>query len=197
MSYRKEKKFRLTLFEFYKLKEFLNKKGLIILHKKRKISSIYYDTDYLDMFQNSEEGVLPRKKIRVRWYETNNNFNLESKTSSIEGRYKTITNLNFDSFNNLPKSLQDQLYGYLSPSLLVSYERSYFSLKGVRITFDTLIRYKNLRYSTGIMVQDPESVVEIKTNISTSDDFIENLIPCSSSRFSKYSRGVLITQKQI
>ena len=36
---------------------------------------------------NSEEGVMPRKKVRIRWYNEENNF-AKIKYSSIEGRYK-------------------------------------------------------------------------------------------------------------
>ena len=52
-------------------------------------SSIYFDNRTLDMFSDSEEGNLPRKKIRLRSYPPNSNKkNLEIKISSIEGRFK-------------------------------------------------------------------------------------------------------------
>jgi len=44
--------------------------------------------------------------------------------------------------------------------------------------------------------KDPERVVEIKTPIGFGDDFIEKSIPYQTSRFSKYSRGLLISNKQ-
>ena len=49
------------------------------------------------MYHNSVEGVLPRKKIRIRFYPENqdNNFYLEKKISSIEGRYKTKEKMKF------------------------------------------------------------------------------------------------------
>jgi len=192
MSYRKEKKIRLTIFDYNKLKVLLIKKGFHKLYDKRQINSIYYDTGARDMFLNSEEGVLPRKKVRIRWYNSNNNFTFETKISSIEGRFKKTKNLNLNSITELPKSLEDQLYGFITPSLLVSYERSYFSLKGIRITFDDKIKYHDLRLSSSISFYDPERVIEVKANIDTSDDFIEELITYTTSRFSKYSRGLLI-----
>ena len=196
MSFRKEKKIRLTVLEFNQLKDLLIDKGMRRLYEKRKISSLYYDTAFLDMFHHSEEGVLPRKKVRVRWYNSVNKFMVETKTSSVEGRYKTTHSLIQDSLSDLPKSISDQLYGFLTPSLLVSYERSYFSIGGVRVTFDSLIKYQNFRYSSKVTFEDPERVVEVKVDINTSDDFIESLIPYATSRFSKYSRGLLISQSQ-
>ena len=74
------------------------------------------------------------------------NFKIEKKISSIDGRYKTTNNLPIDKIENFPKNISDQLYGLLTPSLRVSYEREYFYLSGMRITFDTSIKYQNYRY---------------------------------------------------
>ena len=67
----------------------------------------------------------------------------------------------------------------------------------MRITFDTSIKYQNYRYISLNDFNDPESVVEIKVSMDTSDDFIESLIPYPTTRFSKYSRGLLISQINI
>ena len=78
----------------------------------------------------------------------------------------------------------------------VSYEREYYLINGARLTFDKSIKYKNLRQSSINEFEDPERVIEIKVGIDISDDFIEKLMPYSTSRFSKYSRGLLISQGQ-
>ena len=88
MSFRKEKKFRLTLSDQKILKSSLLTLGMRELFPSRIINSTYFDTDHLDMYINSEEGILPRKKIRVRWYGTKKSLKKETKVSSIEGRYK-------------------------------------------------------------------------------------------------------------
>ena len=67
MKYRKEKKLKLSIFEFNKLKIDLIGDGMFPLYPKRKIYSQYFDTFDYKMFHDSEEGVLPRKKIRVRY----------------------------------------------------------------------------------------------------------------------------------
>ena len=89
MSFRKEKKYRLTYSDQKILKKTLFYKGMKILYPKREINSVYFDTDNFDFYLNSEEGVLPRKKIRVRWYNQNRSkIFKETKISSIEGRFK-------------------------------------------------------------------------------------------------------------
>ena len=66
----------------------------------------------------------------------------------------------------------------------------------MRITFDSNINYKNIKLSPSIEYKDPERVVEIKTSMECGDDFIEKST-ISISRFSKYSRGLLISDKQL
>jgi SPX domain protein involved in polyphosphate accumulation len=206
MSFRKEKKFRLSISDFHQLQSLLISQGMSTLHEPRIINSLYYDTPNLIMFHNSEEGVLPRKKIRIRWYNKNLNFIVEKKISSIEGRFKTITPLgqyknvmplvsNNIELNFPVRSFFDEIYGFLIPTLLVSYKRAYFEFKKIRITFDSKITYKNLRISNQIKIEDTERVMEVKFGIDNGDDLLENLIPYTSSRFSKYSRGILFTNK--
>ena len=149
MSFRKEKKFRVTLNEFYILQRLLDQQGMEELFKPRVITSIYFDTVDLNMFKDSEEGVLPRKKVRIRCYNGGEEFILENKTSSIEGRFKVSSKLKNSHSNKelLTKNRMDAQYGYIQPTLIVSYERSYFMLNEMRITFDKNITYQNLRYA--------------------------------------------------
>ena len=199
MSYRKEKKYRLTINEYSLLEKNLIKKGMTRLYKTRKVNSIYFDNFSYDMFNQSEEGVVPRKKIRIRWYEDINEFVLEKKISGIEGRFKTTDKLPIYSNVNeiLKATLFDRDYGAIHPALIVSYNRDYYTFKNMRITFDSNINYKNIKLSPSIEYKDPERVVEIKTSMECGDDFIEKSIPYPISRFSKYSRGLLISDKQL
>ena len=194
MSYRKEKKYRVTRSEFHELKNLWLNNGMMPLHSSRQVSSIYFDNNDYMMYHDSEEGILPRKKVRIRWYDDNLEFKLEEKFSSIEGRFKTVKRL--ASVNSFDAALKythiDQLYGALLPSLQVSYERSYFSMNGMRITFDNEITYCKLRQSHMLVHQDPETVIEIKIPVEINDVFIEKIVPYSTSRFSKYCRGLLV-----
>ena len=195
MSFRKEKKIRVTVNEFFKLQSLLQQKGMKELFKPRVISSIYLDTVDMNMFHDSEEGVLPRKKVRIRWYNEDKKFTLENKTSSIEGRFKVTSKLDSSLLVNefKIKSRRDSQYGLIQPILKVSYERSYFMLNNMRITFDKNITYQYLRTENNRKYFEPERVVEIKIPISCSDDFVEKHIPYPTARFSKYSRGLLLS----
>jgi hypothetical protein len=195
VSFRKEKKFRVTVNEFHKLQSHLQQKGMNVLFKPRVINSVYLDTVAKNMFHDSEEGVLPRKKVRIRWYDEDKKFTLENKTSSIEGRYKVTRKLGSSHSDKeiITKNRMDSQYGLIQPILKVSYERSYFELNNMRITFDKNITYQYLRYTNYRKYYEPERVVEIKIPISCPDDFVEKQIPYPTARFSKYSRGLLLS----
>ena len=118
MSFRKENKYRVTRAEYHKMKSALASNGMKLLYKPRKVISAYFDSIDLQMYCDSEEGVLPRKKVRIRWYSNNKGFTLEKKTSSEEGRFKTTRKM--DNINCIDTALQfklmDQQYGILFPS---------------------------------------------------------------------------------
>ena len=196
MSFRKEKKIKLTNYEFDMLKNKLSDDGMYFLHKKRIVNSLYYDNLNLNMFFDSEEGLLPRKKVRIRWYDKLCKFSTEVKTSSLEGRFKTTNICEFNSHNDFPSNIIDPDYGDLQPSLLVSYSREYFSYKDMRLTFDSEIKYVNHRRSLHLNNIDPECVMEIKVSANFSDDYIDNCLSIPTTRFSKYCRGLLLTNHE-
>jgi len=195
VSYRKEKKFRVTLSDFYEFQGQLRKAGMELLFEPRLINSVYFDTVDLNMFNDSEEGVLPRKKVRIRWYGNSKLFALENKTSSIDGRFKVTTKLDNSISRNelLTRNRMDAQYGNIQPILKVSYKRSYYVFNEMRITFDQDLCYQNLRFANRRKYYDPERVIEIKIPINCSDDFVEKFIPFPTARFSKYSRGLLLS----
>ena len=193
MSFRKEKKFKLSNSEISEVKKNFFKRGMTQLYTSRLINSIYFDNKELCLFKDSEEGVVPRKKIRIRWYENEKKFAKEVKISSLEGRYKyrepfNLTNL-FNDFTNL--NIFDQQYGNLKPLISVKYNREYYSLKNLRITFDKNISYCDLQHKSNTCYYDKMCVMEIKTPSDYSDDYIEKIFHHPTSRFSKYCRGLL------
>ena len=190
MSFRIEKKYKLTKFEQESLKKDLIIKGMKELYPKRAINSCYFDSNDLRCFYDSDEGVLPRKKIRLRWYEDKEKITKEIKISSIEGRFKTSEN--FYDYNFLEKfnySIYDKVYGNLYPKIIISYYREYFLLKNIRITFDSNIKYTNLNGLNGFSFNDQETVMEVKADLNNSLSKLEGFIDLPTSRFSKYSRG--------
>ena len=196
MSFRKEKKIRLSYGDFFKIQNEMISKGFVELHPTRIVNSLYFDNENLSFFVDSEEGVLPRKKIRVRWYDDDFNFTKETKISSIEGRYKsTKSSLHFTNLNDLyEREFFDRSYGRLKPKLYVSYEREYLKLNSIRLTFDKNITYKFYKTNFEFELRDNECVMEIKVSENCSDDYINKFIVYNTSRFSKYSRGVLISK---
>ena len=191
MSFRIEEKIPLTYSDMMKLYENLYKKGLKELYKKRKIHSLYFETGDFKMFSDAEEGTLPRKKIRIRHYpESESNYSIEKKYSSIEGRYKTSDKIKSEDYKAFIKNgIFDNLYGLCMPILEVIYERKYYQIENTRITFDNNIiyrSYKNLK----IEKTDSWSVVEIKANKNANTDYLSKLIPSSRKRFSKFSNGI-------
>lgn len=198
MSFRKEKKYRVCINEYNKFQNQLLSEGMKELYTKRTINSIYFDTSSFQMFFDSEEGALPRKKIRLRWYDNTEKLTLEQKYSSIEGRYKSskpCKNLCLSDLHS--KTLFDPFYGRVLPCLKISYIRSYFSFKSMRITFDDNITYQKINNGFSRIYHDPERVIEVKTPIACSDDYLEERIPNPTSRFSKYSRGTLLSTGQL
>lgn len=197
MSFRKEIKVRLTKHDYESIKNKFLCDGMKPLYPKRAINSLYYDTEVFCMHLDSEEGLLPRRKVRLRWYNDIRKANHEVKISSIEGRFKTSSAFYVPSEYLLPKHLHDTFYGVIYPSLRVFYVREYFLFEQMRITFDSDIRYINQRLSQSIPFEDGECVMEIKVGIESSDDFVERMIPFQTSRFSKYSRGLLVSKGQL
>ena len=74
---RNEIKFKLNNSNLIKFK---NETKLFSTYPKRKVFSIYFDTfDYKD-FIDSEEGTVPRKKLRLRYYNSfYKSLNVEKK----------------------------------------------------------------------------------------------------------------------
>lgn len=199
MSFRKEKKYRLSFSDMAIVKKQLFQIGMISLHPSRLINSCYFDNSELRMFHESEEGVLPRKKFRIRWYNKSNVFTEEIKISSIEGRFKyqkkTLNILNTDELFDI--KIFDKLYGELIPVLIVRYEREYFSLNDLRVTFDNNISYDYIKSFSKPTLKDSECVMEVKVPIDCDDEYIEKLVHIPTSRFSKYTRGCILNNMKI
>ena len=198
MSFRKEFKYRLNNELFEQTKADLLQQGMQKLHPKRIIDSIYFDTPDARMYFDSEEGILPRKKIRLRQYWGSNRTTKEKKISSIEGRFKISENYNPITFDQSVTQHQffDSSYGLVKPILRVTYTRCYYTIGGMRVTFDSEIRYQNYRPINRIICKDDQCVIEVKTNSLTSSDFVSRYISQPTERFSKYSRGMILLRKQ-
>ena len=195
MTFRIEEKIPLSSSDMIVLCENLIKDGMKPLFKKRKIYSTYFETTTLNMFNDSLEGVLPRKKIRVRHYpDSSSNYSLEIKCSSIEGRFKKSNEISLsDHKRYLQNGIFDNLYGICMPLLEVIYEREYFQIGGIRVNFDKNILYRSFN-NRKIEKVDDWSVVEIKAPVHISKDYLKHLVSSPRKRFSKFSNGISIIE---
>mgnify|MGYP001246220740 FL=1 len=198
MTFRTEEKLKIHPSRLPEFLEWLAENEAVIVHPPRRVISIYLDNNRLGMFHDSMEGVLPRKKLRFRRYEPRDkqttSWHLESKISSVEGRFKTSSPSTVDP-HLLQGGLPDDQYGLCRPCVEVSYLRSYFALAGVRITVDREIGYRNFSLSlqSVLSTTDPDAVVELKTVHTLSTDLLNSLFPWDRTRFSKYCRAVEAT----
>ena len=142
MSFRIENKYQLSTPKLYELFIFLQDSSAKEMYPTRLIKSIYFDNQNFSAYRESIEGVVPRKKIRIRNYpNTSANFNLEIKINSIDGKFKTTKN-DIDFINILKNGYHDCNYGLCYPVVEVSYFRKYFSIFNLRVTLDTSISYR-------------------------------------------------------
>ena len=107
----------------------------------------------MSSYNESIEGLVPRKKIRLRTYPNikkktfENKFNLEIKINSVEGKYKTSKKCD-EIFNFLYGGYHDYDYGLCFPIIEVSYEREYFFNNDIRITLDNQLKYRYFKNIT-------------------------------------------------
>ena len=148
------------------------------------------------MYNDSIEGLTPRKKIRVRNYpdEKSDTILIETKISSVEGRFKTNKKINKKYFNNIKqRGILDNKYGVCKPILSVNYIRDYYKKDDVRITLDSNIFYK--LYKNSAVKKDFEIVAELKTSINKNLDDLFEIFPYQEIRFSKYCNGIQLFNK--
>ena len=193
MSFRFEEKTLFHISDYLKLKTFIFNSGGTELYPKRKISSLYFDNNENNMYLDSEDGCLPRKKIRIRCYPNyidDIKYLMETKISSIEGRFKTSKPFNLISDDHLnDHQLIDCMHGVLKPVVEISYSREYYFFKGIRVTLDLDISYQDLKCQSNYSYEE-RGVLEVKAPDKTSLDFLISLIHEPRRRFSKYCNSI-------
>jgi len=190
MSFRVEEKILVNENDNFLVKKFLKLNLAKKLYNSRIVKSLYFDNNSFDMFEHSEEGIVPRKKIRIRSYpKFNNKYFLEIKISSVEGRFKKINEISDTKFLELIKNgIFDKQYGHCKPKIYVKYLREYFIMKNTRITYDRDIEYLNVQQR--ILGKENSRVLELKPNKNKSVDELFLEFPFSRIRYSKYCFGI-------
>ena len=191
MSFRTEEKLYIRQENLIDFKKFIFNLSGKKIHKPRKIKSLYFDNSNLNMYNDSVEGIVPRKKIRIRNYlnsEDKQNY-LEIKYSSVEGRFKTrkiIDNKTVDFYKRA--GCFDNKYGLCMPNFYVTYDREYMIIDDVRISIDKNIKYEN--FKTNYYQKEKNCIIELKTSADKDSDDLVNLFPFQRIRFSKYCFAV-------
>ena len=187
--------------------------GFNEIYKKRVINSIYFDTPDLIFAKQNINGDSERYKLRIRYYGQVNNFekpHLELKARKGDISYKCIfnfdyhnsINIDFNKFNkiDLIPSKISNLLPFLTPVLMVNYERHYYLSKcgKYRLTYDLNIKYgslnileKNFIEKINFIESDLD-IIELKygTNRNLHPGFITKDFPFRYSRNSKYINGL-------
>ena len=194
MNFRIENKYKIDVLKIDELYNYFVSNFAKVLYPRRKISSIYFDNNILSSYDESIEGIVPRKKIRLRTYtdkkifDLKNVFNLEVKINSVEGRLKKITK-DVDHLKLLNTGILDPIYGLMKPVIEVTYMREYYLIHNLRITLDTKINYKifNKRKST---ILNEEAILEIKSDNLDNLNYIDEKFNLMKTRYSKYSNAI-------
>tara|TARA_A100001388_G_C28747702_1_gene490428 strand:+ start:661 stop:1314 length:654 start_codon:yes stop_codon:yes gene_type:complete len=203
MNPRIEQKIPFNIVDYPSILKWIKDNKGKILFPKRIITSRYFDNFKLEMFHETQEGIIPRKKIRIRNYgsrklnELKNDFSFEYKLSTdnmrLKNEKKIINNNEFLKFSSF--GIEDKKYGTCFPILDISYEREYFLVKDIRLTIDTSIEYdgksnflkENLNQ---IFLKDKVCVCEIKCEFNYESNKLLNDFPFQRIQFSKYERGI-------
>ena len=192
MSFRFEEKYVVNIKYKNHLMNYLNEFEIKQLYPKRKISSIYFDNFYKEMFLHSEEGLVPRKKLRIRKYpsQENSKFFFEKKINSVEGKYKISQIIKKNKYIEfLREGIFDKNYGICKPQVEVNYNREYYKLRDLRVTIDSEIKYK--KFNSNINFNNNNILIcEFKsTDIKNIKNFYNSEI-FSKVRISKYCDAI-------
>ena len=178
---------------------FLNTNNFYLKHPDRKINSIYLDTSDFDDFIDGEEGTVPRKKVRIRWYgdesihkNLNRNYQLEIKKTKASERSKDTIKY-FGKINDILEIAKGFYKKPRKPILIVSYSRKYFEdTKNNRITIDSDLTYKKLDNDLNLIgnYYSSSNTIELKNDLLNFSEIEYNFLENFRVRFSKYCDAV-------
>jgi hypothetical protein len=199
-DFRQEKKIIFEKKQLHFLISFLKNNRFIKIYPDRKIFSIYYDTNSLKLYRDSEEGLAPRKKVRIRSYSKNfkdGKIYFEEKITLFNNRKKISKVI---PFNKLPNRIFDKKYGFLYPKVSISYTRTYYSNTKFRITLDRKINYSPfISFDKLFKFNCVENLnaLEIKYDDVIPEYIFQKHFNLKTARFSKYCNAISSLQKDL
>lgn len=129
------------------------------IYSRRRVNSVYFDTENLRFFYENIDGVANRVKIRLRWYGDLfghiNNPTLELKIKNGHIGHKLLYKIDDFKFNksdlsssiseiirnsSLPMKIKNQ-FKFIKPTILTRYKREYYISfnRHIRATLDSNI----------------------------------------------------------
>ena len=196
MAFRFEEKIKLNLKKKFLFKEWLNSQKSYKIYPDREVYSIYFDNNSFQTYLESVEGIVPRKKFRLRTYNFknlfSNKFNIEIKESLSFGRKKNSKKIEKIE-NLLLHGIFFKNYGICYPKIIVKYLREYYVLSNNRLTLDSNIAFKKFDFynKSNISFKSFNSIVaEIKSDSINNINEVNKDLPFEKTRFSKYCFGI-------
>lgn len=213
---RYERKFQFLPCYLNLITVFLKSNGFKEIYNKRIINSLYYESDNLDLYQDSINGLNEKQKIRLRFYDSNSRKWLIEYKKKIEFlNEKIYSDLKDNNKNNLiPVHYLDKNYliknlyapkiidCFYKPKVFISYTRFYFIShdKELRITLDFGIYFMKANlYPSYVLIGKrrlfDKAVLEMKYRKDYHPDlkFINSICTkfgMNLTTFSKYSTAI-------
>ncbi len=189
---RQEQKILLNSNEISKV---LRKYHFFKSYNSRQINSIYFDDIDFNNFYDGEEGTVPRKKVRFRWYGNYKkiNFNspfsgkIEIKETLQNFRLKKKINAEAKNFAYLEKIIKKLFNKNLKGVCMITYLRHYYENKKLRFTYDENIKCNNLKSLGFYSIKN--NIVEAKFDDSNLYNF-NSVFGDKVTKFSKYSLAI-------
>ena len=218
-SFRYERKFHITSLARFEIESIVKTHPAIFLesYNPRFVNNVYFDSFYMNDFHENIQGIVDRKKTRIRWY---NSLFGKIEKPILEFKVKKgllgkkisypIPSFSLDYNTGLDMRIITQIckksditefekieLKQLKPILLNRYKRKYFlsADKRFRITIDTDLEFHRIDSGANIFnrIQDNSSIIlELKYGVDCDSDAnkITNLFPFRVTKSSKYIIGI-------
>ena len=184
---RQEKKYTFQRGQLNNVEHKLISSGFKLNHAHNYVHNIYFDNYLISVASESVESDAIRKKYRLRWYNENNKFVLESKVKLSSSGYKIKEQINSATLNDAVKEVE---FITKKPAIIQnSYHRRYYIKNNVRVTLDD-----NLKFSlplSNVYKNSKHCVMEVKYKTEFISLFNElNHNHFQLTKFSKYLEGL-------
>ena len=217
LAQRRETKYLLHNADVGKIRSLLKGNARRLIHNESvsTVRSIYFDNVMLDDCQANLDGISPRKKVRIRWYDSlmPNNvifFEIKWRDNRATGKHRLELRLQQEVNKLTYRQIVDNLVDILPPQyvpdilrrsdpvVLVEYRREHFAStdKSLRVTLDYDLKFYDQTgkrfISTSFPYRMPEMfVVEVKGPQAYQKEVKELLHPFAprAGACSKYVHG--------